>query len=161
MTHPHNILGGNLRVLLWFGVSGLVFALSLMVTVQSACAQAAVLFSNNNIDAVQNGPTQQTVMRFSSPVMISKITTYHWNNARGTAEIGTIALRSETGQLYGPWQAEGEPGQGGVPNVYWVAYPNVSLPAGAYAVIDSDPTTWAQNAASGGVGMTWAEGYTQ
>lgn len=161
MTHPHNILGGNLRVPLRFGVSGIVFALSLMVLVQSAYAQAEALFSNNNIDAVQNGPTQQTVVSLNRPVMISKITTYHWNNARGTAAIGTIALRSATGQLYGPWQAEGEPGQGGVPNAYWVAYPNVSLPAGAYTVIDSDPMTWAQNAASGGAGMTWAEGYIQ
>jgi hypothetical protein len=159
MTRPHNALVSRLRLPLRFGVSGIVFAVSLMVMVQSAYAQT--LFSNNNIDALQNDPTQQTVVILNGPAMISKITTYHWNNARGTTAIGPIALRSATGQLYGPLQAEGESGQGGVPNAYWVAYPNVSLPAGTYIVIDSDPTTWAQNAASGGAGMTWAEGYIQ
>jgi hypothetical protein len=93
--------------------------------------------------------------------MVAKISTYHWNNGIGTSAIGAIALRSESGEIYGPWQAQGEPGQGGVPNAYWVAYPNASLPAGTYTVIDSDPGTWAQNAASGRAGMVWAEGSLQ
>jgi hypothetical protein len=140
-----------------------VMALTLVFAAapRPASAQAQTLFSNNNPDAVQNQPAQEAVVMFSSPVMIAKITTYHWNDGRGTPAIGTISLRSQTGQIYGPWQAEGEPGQGGVPNAYWVAYPNVSLPAGAFTVIDSDPATWAQNAASGHVGMVWAEGYRQ
>ncbi len=29
---------------------------------------------------------------------------------------------------------------------------------GTYAVIDSDPATWSQNAGSGGAGMAWADG---
>lgn len=161
MSHAHKFNSGGLRLSSRFGIAGLILAFSLLVMTQSAHAQAETLFSNNNIDAVQNQPSQATVVTLKSPVMIAKITTYHWNNAMGTTAIGTIALRNQAGQVYGPWQAEGEPGQGGVPNAYWVAYPNASLPAGTYTVIDSDPTTWAQNAASGRAGMSWAEGYVQ
>jgi hypothetical protein len=119
------------------------------------------LFSNNNAYAVANGPTQAAVFQVDAPTHISKITTYHWNNGRGTRGAGTIALRSSTGELYGPWQAAGQPGQGGVPNAYWVASPEVTLPPGTYTVIDSSPATWAHNAGSGGAGMVWAEGYVE
>lgn len=36
--------------------------------------------------------------------------------------------------------------------------PNIVIPAGRYQVIDSDPSTWAQNAASGGKGMVTIKG---
>jgi hypothetical protein len=138
------------------------FAMTLIacLAMQPAMAQEK-LFDNGNIYAVQNRPTQQAVVVFETPVIIEKIATYHWNNARGTSRAGTIAMQSETGDVYGPWQAKGQPGQGGVRNAYWIASPNVTLPAGIYTVIDSDPATWSQNAESGGVGMTWAEGRPQ
>jgi hypothetical protein len=39
-----------------------------------------------------------------------------------------------------------------VPNAYWNARPGVTLAPGTYTVIDSDPSTWAQNAGTGGAG---------
>jgi hypothetical protein len=117
------------------------------------------LFTLNNPHAVQNHPVRETVMTLSTSAVLTKIVTYHWNNGAGTSAPGTILLRSQSGKVFGPWQAEGEPGQGGVPNAYWVCYPNLSVPAGTYRVIDSDPATWSQNAVSGHAGMSWAEGY--
>jgi hypothetical protein len=115
------------------------------------------LFDNGNVYAVQNQPTQETVFTVKEQVYVARITTYHWNNGRG-APAGKIALRNSAGEIVGPWQAVGRPGQGGVPSAYWVAEPDMMLPAGTYTVLDSDPATWAQNAASGGTGMVTIEG---
>jgi hypothetical protein len=121
-------------------------------------AQLQIIFNNSNVYAVENGPMQPTVFGVGAPVRMIRITTYHWNYGRG-ARPGTIGLRSSSGEIFGPWQALGQPGQGGVPNANWVATPGIVLPAGTYTVLDSDPSTWSHNAASGGVGMAWAEGY--
>jgi len=117
-----------------------------------------VIFDNGNIYAVYNNPTRQTTFTIHQPHMITKIVNYHWNNARGVNP-GNISLRDSYGRTYGPWQAQGSPGQGGVPNAYWTVYPNMVIPAGTYTVIDSDPYTWAQNSGSQGSGMSKIEGY--
>ena len=119
------------------------------------------LFNNSNGSAVANRPPKAMMFRVDMPTHVTTITTYHWNNGRGTQAAGTIAVRSGTGEVYGPWQATGRPGQGGIPNAYWIANPEVTLPAGTYTVIDSSPATWAHNAVSGGAGMAWAEGYVE
>lgn len=128
---------------------------------QAAAAQAPsgtpeVIFEVGNIYGVDNGPSQPTVFTLTAPRMLTLIQNYHWNSARG-ATPGTIALREAGGKTYGPWQSEGSPGQGGVPNAYWTARPMVLLPPGTYTVIDSDPASWAQNAESGGRGFTRIE----
>ena len=121
-------------------------------------ATAKVIFDSGNIGAVYNNPTKPTVLSISTPHVITLIQNYHWNNARGS-RLGTIALRSSTGALYGPWQTQGMAGQGGVPNASWICYPNITLPAGKYTVIDSEPSTWSQNSQSGGRGFTRMDGY--
>jgi hypothetical protein len=90
--------------------------------------------------------------------MVTFIQTYHWNNARG-AQPGTIALRKDDGTVFGPWRTVGKPGQGGVPNAYWEVSPNITIPAGTYTIVDSDPATWSQNAQSGGRGFVVIKGY--
>ncbi len=119
------------------------------------------VYFNGNDGAVDNQPTRPTVVNFGRRTFVATITTYHWNHGRGTRIPGTIALRSRTGQLFGPWRASGQPGSGGAPNAYWVASPNVELPAGSYTIVDSDSSTWAQNARSGGTGHAWIEGETR
>jgi tetratricopeptide (TPR) repeat protein len=109
-----------------------------------------------NIYGVDNGPTKPTVFTLNAPRVLALIQNYHWNSARG-ATPGTISLREAGGRTYGPWQAEGSPGQGGVPNAYWTARPMALLPAGTYTVIDSDPASWAHNAKSEGRGFTRIE----
>ena len=116
-------------------------------------ASEALLFDNQNVLAVQNGGTSPT-FEVTSTTTITKIETYHWNDAGGNDSAGEISLEADNGKVYGPWETVGRAGQGDVPNAYWAANPNVTLPAGSYAVIDSDPSTWSQNADSGGEGFT-------
>lgn len=104
----------------------------------------------NDASAQNGGKPSQFVMEKDH--YITQLWTYHWNGGKGAAA-GTITVRSQDGKsTYGPWQADLNNG------VYWVAKPNVWMPAGSYTVIDSDPGTWATNAESGGQGMSWMMG---
>ncbi len=85
---------------------------------------------------------------------VVEIATYHsgYGETRAPDPSGTISLKAEDGTVYGPWETT-------VRNQsYWVATPNMVIPAGTYTLIDSDPSTWAQNSGSGGTGMGWAYG---
>jgi hypothetical protein len=124
----------------------------------SAPARSQLLFEVGNIGGVANGPTKATRFTLSASHVITLIRNYHWNSARG-ATPGNIAVRDGNGRTWGPWPASGSPGQGGVPNAYWTATPNVTLPAGTYTVVDSDPASWSHNAESGNRGFVRVEGY--
>lgn len=120
-------------------------------------AAESVLFDNQNILAVQNGGTSPS-FTVAGATTITKIQTYHWNDASGMGSTGTISLKADDGTVYGPWDTTGAEGQGGVPNAYWAATPDVTIPAGRYTVVDSDPGTWSQNADSGGEGFVIVNG---
>ena len=107
----------------------------------------------SNIGGVQNGATASATFTTTKPWRVVQVWTYHWNDAKGAAP-GKIGLRDlKTGKVYGPWQATGSDGQGGVPNANWTANVKLDLPAGRYRVTDSSPASWAQNAESGGRGF--------
>ena len=110
----------------------------------------------DNKGAVRNGPTKPVVINTLEPIFIRSIQTYHWNNGRGQKP-ATVSIRSATGEVFGPWQAVGKPGQGGVRNAYWRVEPGVVLPAGKYELIDSSPKTWATNDAAGNKGFVVIE----
>jgi hypothetical protein len=112
-----------------------------------------LIFNNHNVAAVTNKPTAPTLFTLSKSRTITSIETYHWNNAQGADETGTISLESGSGEAYGPWETTGRSGQGGVPNAYWTATPNITLEPGTYQVIDSSLDTWSQNGGSEGQGM--------
>ncbi len=116
-----------------------------------------VLFDNFNIYAVNSFPYETLTVQLEQKTKITKITHYHWNYSQG-AYPGQIALIDPSGQMHGPWQAYGEPGQGGVPNAYWVVEPNIILEAGRYSIYDSDPSSWSWNAHSQSMGMSRIEG---
>lgn len=132
----------------------LCVALSLpsLLFAQRSDERPSRLFDNGNAAAVQNRPSRPTVFTLDQPARITSITTYHWNGGSGSAG-GTVSLRSDSGEVFGPWQV------GVSERVYWVARPDLSLPPGTYTLVDSSPATWAQNAGSGGAGMAWVEGY--
>lgn len=115
------------------------------------------LWNTWNKAGVGNGGTSPTVTLTRS-YTITMVDTYHWNDQKGMPSPGTIALRAADGKLYGPWQATGTPGMFGVPNANWTVTPNVTVPAGSYTIVDSDPSTWSQNAGSGGKGFTSGKG---
>ncbi|MFT3745943.1 MAG: tetratricopeptide repeat protein [Pyrinomonadaceae bacterium] len=118
-----------------------------------------VIFKNTNIGGVYKSPTAATQFTINAPHTITYVFTYHWNDARGSTRPGTIGLRRSDGAMFGPWNATGSNGQGGVPNANWEVRPNVVIPAGTYTIVDSSPATWAQNGESGGRGHAIVKGY--
>ncbi len=110
------------------------------------------VWDNGNVYAITGAAQNPTTVTFSTPVTVSYIHTYHWNSGRGVTP-GTIGLKAGDGTMYGPWQATGADGQGGVKNAYWVVRPDVRLSAGTYTIVDSDPSTFSTNSAAGDKGM--------
>lgn len=106
-------------------------------------------YNGFNAGEVSNGPTAPAEFTLTEPTFISKIWTYHWNLSSG-ASPGTLSLRDQDNNVYGPWQATGLAN-----NTHWQATPNVLLQPGIYTVIDSDESTWSYNGGSGGAGFIW------
>ncbi|MDO8915573.1 MAG: hypothetical protein Q7W16_05770 [Coriobacteriia bacterium] len=113
---------------------------------------AEEIFNNGNTLGVYEGGKRPSV-KLTQDVVITEISTYHYNQMKG-ATPGTISLEGDDGKVYGPWQTSGLVGQGDVQNATWVAKPNATVPAGTYAIVDSDPATWSQNDTSKGFGFT-------
>lgn len=120
-----------------------------------APAAARTLFDNWNKALVGNGAKRPTQFTLNAPVVVTSILNYHWNNGKGHP-VGTIALKSSDGRMYGPWQAAPLPSA--VPTANWIVRPNAAIPAGTYTVIDSHPATWSQNERSGGAGFSSISG---
>ena len=118
------------------------------------------IFAQNACAGVSNNPPNPTVFTIDEPSTITKIGTYHWNDASGETP-GTIGLQDEYGYIYGPWQAVGDFGMGGVPNAFWIVYlsPALNLPAGTYTIIDSDPATWSYTYESDNCGIASVIGF--
>ncbi|HKQ78212.1 MAG TPA: hypothetical protein VJ810_31220 [Blastocatellia bacterium] len=135
----------------------LLLCLVLFACAVPANAQAPDIYNNTNIEGVNNGPTTSPQFSLKAPARITQIVTYHWNFGRG-ARPGAISLRNSNGQVFGPFAAVGSSGQGGAANVNWVATVNVTIPAGSYTVLDSDPNTWSNNARSGFRGFAIVRG---
>ncbi len=140
-----------------------VIILALSVTLFAACSDeeqvvldSGILWTNNNIGGVQNGPENDTIVVLEDDCLVTTVTNYHYFNEG--AKPGTITLVGEDGTKYGPWQATGREGQGGVKDAYWDTSPNIELKAGSYTVIDSDHETWSQNDESGNAGFTEVSG---
>ena len=119
-----------------------IIALAIFFTGTQTARAADLLFKNENGAAVINNPNggnpQFTIAKLYT---INTIFTYHRNNGQGKPA-GQISLVNTTGQKYGPWQATV------VSKFYWQVTPNVTLPPGTYSILDSDPASWANNAAS-------------
>jgi hypothetical protein len=118
------------------------------------------MFKVANVHHVESGATVPTTFTVDSTWLVTQLRTYHWNEGQGTTP-GTIGLVSIDGAIYGPWQAYGQPGMGGLENAYWAVEPNVAIGPGTYMVVDSDPDTWSQNKDTGGRGMAWGYGIRQ
>ena len=115
-------------------------------------AQSNSILDSFNGGGVGNSPSQPATFTVNAAFVVTEIQTYHWNNGQGTA-VGRLALRDQGGRVFGPWNAIGTPGQGGVPNAFWTVHPGLTLPPGTYTVVDSEPATWSTNAAAGNRGF--------
>jgi hypothetical protein len=120
------------------------------VPAASAGPQVTVLDTTNTLGIRPGGSAPSFTL--DKPARLSVFTTYHFVDGGGPAP-GTLALAGPDDKTYGPWQAEGLEGQGGVANAFWEARPDVLLPPGTYKVVDSDPSTWSTNDKATGVGF--------
>lgn len=124
-------------------------------TAYHCAGPVTLLFDNWNGQGVAGGGTPPSFDTGGKTYCVTMIATYHFNGGSG-APAGTLGL-SGTGTSVGPWQAVGTAGQGGLPNLNWVATAPAAAPPpvidGAYTCTDSDPATWSQNAGSSGAGF--------
>jgi len=118
-----------------------------------------IIVDIGNIAAVQNGPRLPTTFTLNDSYLLTFMYNYHYFN--NGVQPGTIALKHSDGTVYGPWQAQGAIGQGGVPNAYWFVRPSVLLKSGTYLVIDSHPATWSHNSGTQGAGFVRLWGVKQ
>jgi hypothetical protein len=95
----------------------------------------------------------------SGSVRVTSLTTYHYVEPDGVPSAGSVGITGPDGKAYGPWQATGSDGEGGIKNAMWAATIDLVLPPGTYTVTDSDPSTWSSNDGTGGAGMFWIAGY--
>lgn len=135
---------------------------NISVTASNGCGTSAAqslgvtypstsVYSNFNGNSVNNGSTSPTI-NIGSTIVVAEIATYHWNGSAGSPP-GTIALyNTGTTVTYGPWAAN--PLCSGN-DIYWIAYPTATIPAGTYQVVDSDAATWSKNATSGNKGFVY------
>jgi len=134
-------------------------------SVLQAAQSAMLLFDGFNIAAVTQqtaGPPTATTFVLTAPTQVTQIATYHYNGGAG-ANPGTISLKDQNGNVYGPFPAQGlnAQGQSLPPFVAWQAnLNNVALPPGTYTVIDSDPSTWSYNTQSNNTGFVRVSGFT-
>lgn len=135
-----------------------IAAVGAALSLAGSPVQERVIYTNGNIYTVYNAPSNPTRFSIDQPMIITSISTYHWNNARG-ARPGNISLRDGRGNMLGPWVAAGSPGMNGVPNANWTVKPNIRLEPGVYTVVDSDNATWSQNPTSQRAGMVTIKGY--
>ena len=150
------LLGGLGTILIVMAMAS--SALSTNAVSDDASKEAdTVLVDTWNTDAVLNGPKQPTRFTLNTPHLVTDIRSYHWNNGLG-APRGNISLRQDDGTMFGPWEVSTSDGSLDSHNVAWQCTPNVTIPAGTYTVIDSDPQTWSYNERSGSRGMTIVKG---
>ena len=127
---------------------------------------AIVIFDNTNTVDVCDKPTQPTNFTITKSHFITKIYTYHWNNARGSPP-GKLTLQRSDGTEFGPWEARGIPGRNPkdnnkiVENASWLVEPKITLPAGTYQVVDSKPETWSHNDQSKKAGFVFIQGHPE
>jgi len=110
------------------------------------------IYNNGNLSGVENNPTYDTTFDITDSYEVTSITDYHWNNGLG-AKGGTIGLEDSDGNEIGTWPVTVRSG------VYWDVHPNTVIDPGEYKVVDSDPSTWAQNLESDNSGITDVKGY--
>lgn len=114
---------------------------------------AVLIWKAGNDGGIDGGGGKPPTVIHDQDYYVTEIATYHSGYGLDAPDpSGTISLKAADGTVYGPWETT-------VRNrSYWIATPNEVIPAGTYTLIDSDPSTWAQNSGSGGTGMGWAYG---
>lgn len=139
--HPHGVFSGRWKT------SASIFK----------CGKEEVLFNNTNIEGVGNYGFEPMFTTGPKSYCLVSLYTYHWNEENGTVSAGMIGLKFSGGE-FGPYQAVGE-ASGSVPNANWTVSvpttpnPVILKPGTTYSCDDSQASTWAEDAGTGGAGF--------
>ena len=109
------------------------------------------IVNNWNAGQVADGPMAPTLFSVRTTYVLQEIINYHYPN--GPVR-GSIGLKAANGKTYGPWTVVASVGYGPTPYSVWLARFRATIPPGTYQVIDSSPSTWSQDRASGGEGFS-------
>lgn len=118
-----------------------------------------IIYENESIQGVSDGPSVPTTFELTVPTLITGIRTYHWNtDPVDEYENATFILVHNDGTVYGPWAVSASPGYNNKPNVYWFAFPNIIIKPGTYTLVDSNNATWSWANDTGNKGITVIKG---
>lgn len=120
-----------------------------------------VLLNVNSIAGVSQGTPVSPVLIIDSPKTIVAIYTYHWNwvSTGGGENVGASLFNIFSEQTYAQCNQTPYPGQGGRTNANWIGVPNVTIPAGSYRVMSTNPASWSYANDTQGQGITVILGY--
>lgn len=120
-----------------------------------------VLLNVNSLSGVSEGTPVSPVLTIDSPKTIVAIYTYHWNwiTTGGGENVGVSLTNIFNEQTYAQCNQTPYPGQGGRTNANWIGVPNVTIPAGSYRVISTNPASWSYAGDTQGQGITVILGY--
>lgn len=130
---------------------GLILLLSILSLPGSRANESDVVINNFNGMPVQSPPQKASRITLIEGCRVKEIKTYHFNGGKGT-QPGFIGLEGSDGTLVGSWNATVETivpvGARTAVAGMWKCSPGISLPAGTYQILDSDPQTWSCNKVS-------------
>lgn len=139
----------------------LAFVLTAFPVPAAADSEKGILFSNLNSADVKNNPTEAATYTPKEDVRLQGITTYHWNDGKGSKAVA-ISIYTGGGGCIGVWEAKARIGNNVPANVYWDVSADVELKAGTtYYIEDSDKATWSWNEESKKVGFFELRGTTK
>jgi len=122
--------------------------------------RSVVVFStwNNNGLLLNNPIVERIKWNVTKPVMITRVTTYHWNGGKGDSGGGTLTFSGT--KDFGPYRVvRMEAGDDGTANAKWVFEPDILLSPGKYKIEQTGKRTLSHNVGSGGQGFVKVEGY--
>ena len=133
----------------------IVFVYTVNPSSTEAEKQGALQLSKDNFKDKNPDAATRLIIKQSSVIL--KIITDHYNDSKGTTNVGSITVTGDGGMVIGTYPARGRAGTDGTTNGKWVAEPQVRLEPGVYYIQDSEPSTWSKN--EQGVGLLNIEGY--
>jgi hypothetical protein len=107
---------------------------TVMQSVDRPEGEPALMWKAGNDGGIDGGGGKPPKVTQDGKYFVTEICTYHWNGGKGSPAC-EITLKAADGTVYGPWKTTLRN------KVYWIAQPNLDIPAGTYTLIDSNPST--------------------
>mgnify|MGYP001197193562 CR=1 FL=1 len=106
---------------------------------------AKVLLKYGDSDkAKSSGPKNPVSLTIKKRTIITRITTDHYNDGKGTPAPGNIIIKDKSGNVVGNFHASGRNASDGTTNAKWIAEPKITLDPGGYYISVSDMKSWSK-----------------